>query len=286
MHDVERRAGLGGQFDCFSHALRAAADVHVGRRPVPAGNPEHLNQLRPRRRGRIRETEADGDGPFLQSLLDAAGNLRELGLGRRPRHGRTGRHELARVAHDCHADRRVAGADAVVDEGSVPAIGIPGVDVRSADLEFERGGHAVHHLEGVVHLVDRYPAVLMEVDEAGRDDEAGGVNRRRSLERVGGHGLDPPAANADLPDRIEPRLRIDHPAVGDHEAEWCALGTRARTECREARYRCENERETDSLQNIPSCSLAASDIRSRSHGGSQTTSTLTSVTPGTCATRS
>ena len=37
-------------------------------------------------------------------------------------------------------------------------------------------------------------------------------------------------------------------------------------------------------QNIPSCSFAASDIRSRSQGGSHTTSTFTSVTPGTAAT--
>ena len=36
-------------------------------------------------------------------------------------------------------------------------------------------------------------------------------------------------------------------------------------------------------QKIPSCSLAASDMRSRSQGGSQTTSTFTSVTPGTSA---
>ena len=37
-------------------------------------------------------------------------------------------------------------------------------------------------------------------------------------------------------------------------------------------------------QNIPSWSFAASDMRSRVHGGSQTTSTFTSATPGTAAT--
>ena len=35
---------------------------------------------------------------------------------------------------------------------------------------------------------------------------------------------------------------------------------------------------------MPSCSFAASDIRSFVHGGSQTTSTFASVTPGTALT--
>ena len=63
----------------------------------------------------------------------------------------------------------VAGGGAVINERVSLLGGEEGSDIRLADFEFERGGHAVESLQA---LTLKILAVLMEIDEPGSDDEA------------------------------------------------------------------------------------------------------------------
>ena len=59
--------------------------------------------------------------------------------------------------------------------------------------------------------------MLVQVDEAGRDDVTGGVDDARAGERRLGDRRDRAAADADVAHGVEARLGIHHPAVGDDE---------------------------------------------------------------------
>ena len=87
-------------------------------------------------------------------------------------------------------------------------------DVAGADLELERGRHAVAHHQPVRFLL---LSVLVQVDEPGRDDETRRVDHARARERRDGDRFHATAANADVADRVEIRLRVHHAPVGDDE---------------------------------------------------------------------
>ena len=59
--------------------------------------------------------------------------------------------------------------------------------------------------------------MLVKVDEAGGDDEAGGVDDPASAERSGGDAGDFAVADADVADGIECGLGIDDAAAFDRE---------------------------------------------------------------------
>jgi hypothetical protein len=108
----------------------------------------------------------------------------------------------------------VAGGRAVVDQ-RIPLLGIQKLgDVGRADLHFQRGGYAV---EGLDALAGEILAVLMQVDEAGCDDEAGGVDDAPSAERDVGDAGDLAVANADVADRVEVSLGVDDAAPFEDE---------------------------------------------------------------------
>jgi hypothetical protein len=83
--------------------------------------------------------------------------------------------------------------------------------------------------------------VLVQIDEAGRDDEAGGVDRHASYEPVGADGSDGPPRDADVAHGIERRFRIHHPAVGDHDVETLAIIARRSQPRRKPEKRCADE---------------------------------------------
>ena len=115
-----------------------------------------------------------------------------------------------RRAENQGARGHVAGGGAVVDE-RVSLLGIQKLgDVGCADFHFERGGHAV---EGLDALAGKILAVLVQVDEAGRDDEAGGVDDAASAERGGGDAGDFAVANADVADGVEAGFGVDDAAA-------------------------------------------------------------------------
>src|SRR5690606_6419025 len=173
VHDVQRRAGLGRRLDGADDAAQRAARVDVRGCAVARGHAQDLDDLVPGGGGRVGGAEPDRDGALPQPAVDPAHDLRDLfGRGRLVRAGAAGQ-ELARVAEHRHADGDVADGGAVIDELPTLALAVPGVHVPDADLQLEPGRHAVQNRVAVVLLV---LAVAVEIDEPGRDDEAGGVN--------------------------------------------------------------------------------------------------------------
>ena len=59
----------------------------------------------------------------------------------------------------------------------------------------------------------------VQIDEAGRDHQAGGVDRLGGIQRRFGNRHDGAVANADVADRIEAALRIHHPPAGDDKIQ-------------------------------------------------------------------
>jgi hypothetical protein len=115
--------------------------------------------------------------------------------------------------HHGHASGNVPGARAEIDESFACAALIPGRHRRHADLEFERGSHAVVRLEMVILVV---LAVRVKIDEPRRHDQAADIHHSPAFERRRGDSLDALAADTDIANRVEPRFRIHYAAVGEN----------------------------------------------------------------------
>ena len=75
--------------------------------------------------------------------------------------------------------------------------------VRHADFQFERGGHAV---QGFHALALEVLSVLVEIDEAGSDDQAARADHPLPAQRIGGNASDLAAGDADVADGVETRF--------------------------------------------------------------------------------
>jgi hypothetical protein len=109
------------------------------------------------------------------------------------------------------------------------ALVIPGIHIGDAHFHFERGGDAVHGFRAVVLGV---LAVLVEIDETGRDHQAGGVDGGAAFERGGGNGLDLAGGDAQMANGVEAGFRIDYAAVANDEV--VLLGAERRQQEEEA----------------------------------------------------
>ena len=107
-------------------------------------------------------------------------------------------------------------------------------DVGGADFHFQSGGHAV---EGFDALAGGILAVLVQVDETGSNDEAGGMNDAASVERRSGDGGNLAVANADVADGVEASLGINDAPAFDHEVVLLGGGNG----CCEGESECEEE---------------------------------------------
>ena len=122
--------------------------------------------------------------------------------------------EVARVVHHSHAHGNVADGYAIVDQGLIFPLVVPGLDVRDSDFHFERGGDAVH---GFVAVVLRVLPVRVQIDEAWRNHQAGGVDGGAAFQRRSGNGLDLAAGNAQIANGVEAAFRIDDAAVANYQ---------------------------------------------------------------------
>ena len=108
---------------------------------------------------------------------------------------------------------------AEVDQRLPFSLGVPRRDRIRAQLELERGGHAV-----VCHVavVDRILAVRVEIDEARRDDESPDVDgvARRGYTR--GHRDDASTSDSHGAHRVEVRLRVEHSTADEHDVDGSA----------------------------------------------------------------
>ena len=86
-------------------------------------------------------------------------------------------------------------------------------DVGRSDFHFERGGHAI---EGFHALTFEFLAVLVQVNKAGSDYEACGMDDSASTERSGGDADDLSIADAHVADGVEGGLGVDHAPAFDN----------------------------------------------------------------------
>src|SRR5258708_11304388 len=115
----------------------------------------------------------------------------------------------------------MAGGRSEVDR-RLPAAGlVERRDIRGADLQIERGGHAFLRREAIGRAVVH---VRVQVDEPRRDDEAASVDEDRARQRLRGHGGDPAGGDPDVTYRVETRFRIDDASAPDYEIERRRLG--------------------------------------------------------------
>jgi hypothetical protein len=110
----------------------------------------------------------------------------------------------------------VADADAVVDERLARARGIPRVHVRRADFQLEGRRHAVLRLEVIILRLVR---VLVQVNEAGRDDQPAGIHHCAPAQRRLRHGPNHAVADANVTDGVELGFGVEDAAAGEDEVE-------------------------------------------------------------------
>ena len=82
--------------------------------------------------------------------------------------GITGGEKVSGVVHHFHAYGDVAYAYPKVDKRFAFTLGVPGIYVVGADFEFERSGYTIVSLK---LIVARFLGMLVEIDEAWRDDQ-------------------------------------------------------------------------------------------------------------------
>ena len=64
---------------------------------------------------------------------------------------------------------------------------------------------------------DQRLAVAVQVDEAGRDDEAGGVDLALRRAQIGADGGDGAAGDRHIADLVEAGFGVDHAAISDQQ---------------------------------------------------------------------
>ena len=146
------------------------------------------------------------------------------------------------IVHHFHAHGDVADAYAEIDQRLPFPRGIPFGNIIGSGLEFQRSRHAVM---GLKLIVARLLPVLVEIDESRRDDQSLGIDGRTPRQRRFGYGGDLASADADVAHSIQARLRIHHPAIGDHQI--VGLVCRHRILCRRARANANSRKQHSAL---------------------------------------
>jgi hypothetical protein len=235
VNNVQRRAGDGGRADDFLDSFDGRAGleapeaphVRIHREFAFGGDAEHVDHLESSRARSVLNAHADAESASVEFVTQALLNLLDLlrccrfvrsrtALGKNLGDAGAGIN-CSRVqgrAEDQGSRRRMAGGGAVVNE-RVPFLHREKLrNVGRADFHFQRGGYAV---EGFDALAGEVLAVLMEIDEAGCDDQAGGVDDAASADRGVGDAGDFAVADADVADRVEVSLGVEDAAAFEDE---------------------------------------------------------------------
>ena len=171
-----------------SDALVRRPQMHVRRHAVRLGRHEEVEDLGAGRSGGIGDSEPVTEAALFQAALHQRGQLGCLGIVQR-----------------------------LVDDVRSLARRVPGGHRVDADLHFQCGRHAVQRLQSFAH---RVLTVGVEIDEAGRDDEAGGVDGVHAFEPILGYLHDRAVPDRDVARSIESGFRIHDAPVQDHEVVW------------------------------------------------------------------
>ena len=125
------------------------------------------------------------------------------------------------AVHELDARGQMTGGGAVVDDRPAAPRLEPGPHRPHADLALERGGDAIGGLQPIGR---RVLPVRVEIDEAGSDHQAVGVDHLAAGDRLLGDARDAPAAHADVADGVEARGGIDDAPAGDDQIEVLCRG--------------------------------------------------------------
>ncbi len=226
MHDVQGGAGDGGGADDLADRLDAragfetpeAADMREYRHVPRRGNAKHVDHLEAARAGGVLNAHADAQRPGIQfpvqPLLHPLDLLRRRRLvGRRTRLRQYGGIMNGRTERQ-RASGKMARGRAVVDQGAALFLLQKCGDIRHADFHFQRGGNAVEGFEAAARGV---LPMLVQVDEAGRDDESLDVDDAFAGERLRRDPRHLALGNTDVADRIETGLRIHYAPAAEHD---------------------------------------------------------------------
>jgi hypothetical protein len=217
--DVQRRARSGRIGQHFLQRIdgaglhwSAVAHVDIHRDFALGSQAENIQNLRPRLL-HVRDPHADAERAVAQSAPQQAEHFAMLAVRRHARGGRIARQERAAIVQFGHQRRNMPHGGAEVDERMAFAFRVPRHDGPRAHLHFERCGHAVARLEGVVLGID---AMLVQVNEAGRYHQPLHVHHFAAGQRCRRNRGDLAASDADETHRVQVRRRFHHPAVGQH----------------------------------------------------------------------
>ena len=108
----------------------------------------------------------------------------------------------------------MAGADSIINQRLALSFRIPAVYVVRTHLKLQRRGHTVPSLDSVVLPV---LTVGMEIDEAGRYDQAPCIDLVSPSYSLFGDDHDRAAGYPHVANPIETRLRVYYTAVDDHQ---------------------------------------------------------------------
>src|SRR5260221_8341718 len=191
--------------------------MHEHRRMVPGSGTERLEYFSLDGRRSVLESHSFAERAESQPRFDSSLDVRDLLVARDVAAAGANWQEESGVLHHGHADGDVANRRAVIDQRPAFACGVESRDVAGAHLELERGGDAVERIQAIVLVV---LTVNVEIDEAGRDDEASRVDHSLASQRARCDRGDLASPDSDGPNCIELRLAVDHSAVRDHDVIW------------------------------------------------------------------
>ena len=180
------------------------------------GGAKHFQDFPVRRGGRVLDSQADAGGAAREALRDLAAARGDLVIRSGAMCGIAGGQEAAGILHHAHAHRNVADRSAIIDQRLSLAVVVPGIHIGDAYLHFERGGDAVH---GFIAVVFGVLAVGMQIDEAGRDHQSGGIDNGAAVQGRGGKGCDFAAGNAQIANGVEAAFGIEYPTAADDQIE-------------------------------------------------------------------
>lgn len=230
VHDVQRRAGrrrVGNYFLQASHATGVVerscrAKMHEHRRVVTSRDAERAHDLFAGCRRRIVDAHTDAQRALVERRLEPTLQLRETRvLDGRSDERASGADDIRAFGRRVAIEHRSARAGmarrhAEVDQRLAFSLGIPRRDGIHAQLQFERGRHAVARQ---VPVVGRILTVRVEIDKAWRHDESSDVDGVTRLGYGRGHGNDAPTCDPHGAHGVEVGLRVEHSATHEYDVD-------------------------------------------------------------------
>jgi hypothetical protein len=170
----------------------------------------------------VLEAKSYGERTVYQALLERHDHFRNLIWFGLLVLCRATRQCGSRIVHDVDSDGDVSDTHAVVDQLASFPCGVPFVDVRSTDLQFQRGGDAIANQKRVKGDGLSYCELMgMQVNEARRYDQVRYIDLLHSGERLIADRRDLPIFDPHVQNGIGARCRIhDASAMQDYIQQY------------------------------------------------------------------